>query len=308
MKIIFLGEILIDLISKEKLNKAKNFQKKLGGSPLNIAINLSQLGIETSIISRIGDDPFKDFILENLQKYNINKDFLQIDNFHNTTLVFVSKSKSSPEFFVIRGADRFFEVPELNFNDTKFLHLSCWPITHIENYTKTLQIIEIAKNQGVKIGFDPNCRNKIFCEKKLDIDRIFEIIRNSYVMKPSLDDAREIFGPLPEERYIELLHNFGVNYVILTLGKEGALVSDGKVVKHIPSLATKVIDTTGAGDAFWSGIYYGLLKGWSIFKSAKLGSLISSVVLKNVGAITDLSEIKNYIKELENNAEKNSLF
>jgi len=308
VKIVFLGEILIDLISNEKLTIAKNFEKRLGGSPLNIAINLSQLGIKTSIISKIGNDPFGIFILENLQKYNINRDFLQIDKLHNTTLVFVSKSKSSPEFFVIRGADKFFEIPELNFNNTKFLHLSCWTITHKENYTKTLQIIERAKKHGVKIGFDPNCRSKIFCDQKLDLDRIFEVIKNSYIMKPSMDDAKEIFGPLPEERYIELLHNFGVNFVILTLGKEGALVSDGKVVKHIPSLATEVIDTTGAGDAFWAGIYYGLLNNWSIFKSAKLGTMISSFVLKKVGAITDLSKIKNYIKELENNAEKNSFF
>ncbi|MDK2885614.1 MAG: fructokinase [Thermosipho sp. (in: thermotogales)] len=301
MEIIFLGEILIDLISNEDLTTARNFQKKLGGSPLNIAINLSQLDIETAIISKIGNDPFGKFIIQNLQKYNIKKDYIQIDKNHNTTLVFVSKSTSSPEFFVIRGADKFFEIPNLNFENTKFLHLSCWTLTHEDNYSKTLKLINLSKKYGVKIGFDPNCRNKIFSSNKIDIDRIFEVIKHTFVMKPSLDDAKEIFGPLPEERYIELLHKFGVKFVILTLGKDGALVSDGKMIKHIPSFATDVVDTTGAGDAFWTGIYYGLLKNWDLFKSAKFGSLISSYVLKNVGAITDLKTIKEHIKEFENN-------
>ncbi|SHH15472.1 carbohydrate kinase family protein [Thermosipho atlanticus] len=300
MKIIFLGEILIDLISKENLKDTVSFTKKMGGSPLNIAINLSQLGIRSSIISRIGNDPFGKFIMENLKKYNINTDHIQVDEFHNTTVVFVSKSKGTPDFFIIRGADKFYEIPKINFDNAKFLHLSCWTITHEENFTKTIKLIEQAKNCGVKIGFDPNCRQKIFCSHKIDLDKIFEILKNTFIIKPSLDDAREIFGPLPKESYIELLHKFGIKYVILTLGKDGALVSDGTKIEHIPSKATKVIDSTGAGDAFWAGIYFGLLNNWPIFKAAKFGSILSSIVLKNVGAISNLTEAKNYIKELEN--------
>ena len=133
----------------------------------------------------------------------------------------------------------------------------------------------------------------------MDIEKIFEILKNTFIIKPSLDDVKEIFGPLPKNRYIELLHKFGIKYVILTLGKDGALVSDGNIIEHIPSKASYVIDSTGAGDAFWSGIYYGLLNNWSIFKAAKLGNIISSIVLKNIGAISDISEAKKYIKELE---------
>lgn len=46
----------------------------------------------------------------------------------------------------------------------------------------------------------------------------------------------------------------------MTLGKDGVMVSDGKEIKGFNTLATEVQDTTGAGDAFWSGFYVGLLK------------------------------------------------
>ncbi|MBO8160378.1 MAG: carbohydrate kinase [Thermosipho sp. (in: Bacteria)] len=300
MKILFLGEILIDLITDNNLYTSTNFSKKLGGSPLNIAINLSQLGVESRIISRIGSDPFGFFILESLKKYNIDTSLIQTDNEHNTTLVFVSKSKHTPDFFVVRGADRFFNLPDIDFKGVDYLHLSCWTITHEKNFENTMKLIKKAKNSGVKIGFDPNCRKKIFCDKKLDIDKIFEVLNNTFIIKPSLDDAHEIFGPLPEERYIELLHNFGIKYVILTLGKKGALVSDGNIIKHFPPLKTKVVDSTGAGDAFWSGVYFGLLNNWSIFKSSKLGIYLASIVLQETGAIVNFNNIKQYIKELEN--------
>ncbi|OOC42780.1 carbohydrate kinase family protein [Thermosipho sp. 1074] len=288
--IAFLGESLIDLISTD----GKTFLKKIGGSPLNIARNLNQLGIKPIIISRVGNDFFGREIIETLKSENLETKYIQIGH-GNTSTVIILASPKTPDFIPFRDEDKNLEIPEgFNLKNIKFLHVSCWAITH-----KTEKIKKIVANKNIKIAFDPNCRKKLFPCKKIDLDPIYEILKNTYIIKPSLDDAREIFGILPKERYIELLHTFGIKYVILTMGKEGSLVSDGHKIKHIKLLSKNVVDTTGAGDAFWSGIYYGLLNDFSIFKAALLGTVISIHVIEEIGGVVKLKDISDYLKEVE---------
>ncbi|QTA38095.1 carbohydrate kinase [Thermosipho ferrireducens] len=302
MSIALFGELLIDFISKDSVDNlinASTFTKNVGGSPANITRNLIQLGINAYLVSRIGNDQFGRFILKKLRENNVNASYIQIDEVLPTTVVFVSKTSQTPDFLPIRGADTNLQIPdEKLFENISWIHVSCWPLTKKESCDTILKILRKASETSIKIGFDPNCRKKLFCDKKIDLEPIIEIFKKSFVTKPSLDDMKEIFGPMPDERYIEILHSLGLKYVILTLGKDGALVSDGKTLRHIPSAATKVVDATGAGDAFWSGIYYGLLNGWNIFDSSKLGSVIAAHVLENVGSDVKLQSIDYYISKM----------
>ncbi|ABR30401.1 carbohydrate kinase family protein [Thermosipho melanesiensis] len=285
--IAFIGESLVDLISSD----GENFTKRIGGSPLNIARNLNQFNIKTVVISRVGNDFFGKEIIQTLEGENIKTNYIQVGS-GNTSTVIVFASKGTPDFIPYRDEDMNLEIPNLDFEKFEFIHLSCWAITNgIEKIKHILT--------KTKIAFDPNCRKKIFPCKKINLDFVYEVLKNTFIVKPSLDDAREIFGPLPRTRYIELLHDFGIKYVILTMGEEGALVSDGKKIEHIKIPAKKVVDTTGAGDAFWSGIYYGLLNNFSIFKAALFGTIISLHVIGEVGGVVKLKDISEYLEEVE---------
>ena len=83
----------------------------------------------------------------------------------------------------------------------------------------------------------------------------------------------------------------------MTLGKDGAIVSNGSETVYLDSLATKVVDTTGAGDAFWSGFYAALIKGYTVRESLSLGFAVSAYKLKFIGAVVDLPKLEG-IKEL----------
>src|SRR5690606_9356561 len=130
--------------------------------------------------------------------------------------------------------------------------------------------IEEARSQGLLIGFDPNYHPMI-CQRVEDgAQYVKSIVSMVDVIKPSEDDAERLFGKDEPFKQLEKFLELGAKLVIMTLGKDGAIVSNGKETLSFDSLATEIVDTTGAGDAFWSGFYAALIKGHSIREALHL--------------------------------------
>ncbi|BBE30734.1 fructokinase [Tepiditoga spiralis] len=298
MDIISCGEILIDMISKtyeSSLRNVKDYEVHIGGSPSNIAINLSKQGFKSSIISKIGNDFFGRFIKENLEKNGVETSLLSVDENVNTDIVFVLKSKKSPDFYPYRSAT--LNMIDHNLPRTKIFHFSFWALSTEKNLKNTIKILNESKNAF--IGFDPNYRKILDKTNKSIIDILKTILPKVNIIKPSEDDAESIFGKMNTKDYIKKFHELGAKNIILTLGKDGYIISNGKKEKKYTSYAKEVIDTTGAGDAFWSGFYIGILNNLNIFEASKLGNAFSAEKIKKVGAVIDLKSYKEIAKEYE---------
>lgn len=301
VKILIVGELLIDLISadhEEELAKVKFFEKHFGGSPGNVASNLADMGFNPIILSRVGNDPFGKSIVKNLQMRGVNVENVQIDPLNPTSFVLVSKSEENPQFFPLRGADQHLQIPQnigSLMENCSILHFSSWPLSHEPARTAMLKILDMAKKFNVKICFDPNYR-RILWENRLDGTFLVKsVIKDVFLLKPSKDDAFNIFGEMKNMDYVQAFHALGAKNVIMTLGKEGVIVSNGEKMKHFSSLAKDVVDSTGAGDAFWAGMYYSILKGENIFEAAKIGTVMSAFKLENAGVISPIPKIEELL-------------
>ena len=74
------------------------------------------------------------------------------------------------------------------------------------------------------------------------------------------------------------------NTCIVTMGKEGAAVSDGTRSEMVPSLKVKAVETTGAGDSFIGGIAYAVINGMDIFEGSRFATKCSAVTVSRAGA------------------------
>lgn len=281
-KIIIAGELLFDMITHEycdSLADAKSFDKFYGGSPGNLTSHIKDLGMNPIIISRLGNDPLGRSYKERLESKGITTKYVQMDEVHHTSFVLICKSKGSPEFLPLREADYYLELPQ-NFDQiirkAEFFHTTTWPLSREPARTTLLKMIEIAQRSDVKVSLEPNYREILWERGHNGKQFIQDLLKDLYLVKPSLDDAYHIFGEGDPGEQIKRFHEHGVNNVILTLGKEGSIISDGRRIEKLETVAKKVIDTTGAGDAFWAGTYYGLLKGKTIFESAKIGNIVTA--------------------------------
>lgn len=293
--VLFVGELLADLITEESFETAERFILRVGGSPGNIAKFLAQLGVPTRILSRVGNDPIGRRIVDSLLRRGVDTSYVQYDSVNSTTLVFVQRTALTPDFFVVRSADKFLEPPnEEIFQGVRIVHFSCWPFTVSPIREVALKILEKAKKLGVMIGFDPNCREKLFTCGRLDIRIVLSILEKTEITKPSLDDAIALFGEYEgklEDKvhyYIDKFHKCGAKKVVLTAGPYGAFASENGEIHHIPTCATSVVDATGAGDGFWAGLYYGILNGSTFVEACYLGSKIAAQVLSQIGADVDI--------------------
>ncbi len=295
-KVLIVGEMLIDMVSEsyvDGLEKVETFERHFGGSPANIAVNLSDLGVDATLISRVGYDPMGQALIDNAENRHLETKYIQTDPIRPTTFVIVSKSKSTPQFIPLRGADTAIELPTLSvFDDADFFHFSSWPISYKRSRKTILEMIDYAIDRGVKICFDPNYRKVLWENGKDGSKFVKRLMSNVFLSKPSEDDAFHIFGSMHENEYIKQFHEYGVKNVVLTLGKDGFVVSDGKKIKKFKSLARHVIDTTGAGDGFWSGMYYVLTNGGNIFEAAQFGNAVAAFRVEKFGEKLDRSLIE----------------
>ncbi|MBU3200481.1 carbohydrate kinase family protein [Clostridium estertheticum] len=301
--VLAIGELLIDMISKEYSNnfESNDYQRYFGGSPANIAMNTTKLGIKSQIVSAVGNDGLGEFLIQHLKNNNINTGMVkQVD--YPTSIVLITKSIGTPVPIFYRNADfqvKYNEELEEKIKKSKIVHFSCWPLS-MQPFRNTIeQIIKIAQKNKIIISFDPNYHPMIWERGHDGIEYVKSIIKYVDIIKPSEDDAQRLFGKDTIDNQIDKFLKLGAKLVIMTIGKDGAIVSNGSEKIKIPTLASNVVDTTGAGDAFWSGFYAAIIKGYTVKQALYLAAAVSAFKLKFLGAVVELpsiEEIKNIYK------------
>ena len=298
-----IGELLVDMISDDydADNSCNKYSRYFGGSPANITMNIKRLGGNPIISASVGNDRLGEFLINNLKKNNINTEFINKVN-NSTSMVLVTKSKETPLPIFYRSADYNLEYNEdigSILKNSKIVHFSCWPISQKKSRKVIEKVIEEARKNNVLIGFDPNYHEMIWEEGHDGIEYIKNLIGKLDIIKPSEVDAERIFGPDTPENHVDKFIQCGAKLVIMTLGKDGAIVSNGTETIKFKTLATELVDTTGAGDAFWGGFYTALTSNYPLKEALNIGFATSAFKLKNVGAIAELPSIEE-LKTLYN--------
>ncbi|MCX7951877.1 MAG: carbohydrate kinase [Clostridiales bacterium] len=299
--LLTIGELLIDMISTnfDDNTNCNTYTRHFGGSPSNIAINTKKMGINSITASCVGNDGLGDFLVEKLNSEGMDTSLVERSKYP-TSMVVVTRSKGTPIPIFYRGADykiSFTKGLEDTIKNSKIVHFSSWPISKKESRTTIEKAIELAKQSKTLIGFDPNYHKDLWDENEDGKGYIKSIIKHVDFIKPSEDDAERLFGNDIPENQIRKFLDLGAKIVVMTLGKDGVLVSDGVNLKKFNTLATEVQDTTGAGDAFWSGFYTALIKERTILDAVKVGLAASAFKLKYIGAISPMPIYEELIKQ-----------
>lgn len=299
-----IGESLIDIISNEiveSLEDANSFKRFIGGQATNLTMNISRLGKRTALATCIGDDGFGKYIQEQLTQSQVDTTFVQVTTSAPTTISIISRSKGTPDFLTLRGADGFIaSSPALleAVANSRIVHTSAFALSRKPTRTTIFDALEIAHNNNNLISLDPNYHPYNWS----DISRFVDILKEVYqfvdITKPSLDDCERIFGSGKEPlEYGEQFIEWGADSVVLTMGPEGVLVlsSDGSKY-HIQPSHTEVADITGAGDAFWAGLLTTIMDGFPLIEAARVGQALAEIKIGTFGPLSNLPDPK-YIYE-----------
>jgi sugar/nucleoside kinase (ribokinase family) len=298
--VLSVGEILIDMISTDYSDnfESTSYNQFFGGAPANIAMNVNKLGAKSIIASAVGKDGLGQFLNNHIKNEGLDTSFIeQVD--YSTSMVMITKSKGTPVPIFYRDADyhlSFSEKLEKAVRNSKIIHFSCWPISRLPARNTIESIIETARENNSFVCFDPNYHEMLWPKGENGLEYVKSMIGKSDIVKPSEVDAERLFGKDTNENQLAKFIELGAKLVIMTLGSEGAIVSNGHETIKFNTLATEIADTTGAGDAFWSGFYTAAVKGYTLKDALSLGFAVSAYKLKYVGALVNLPKLE-VIKE-----------
>jgi fructokinase len=254
--IISCCEALIDFLPRTGADGSAVYQPSAGGSPFNVAIAVSRLGAKTGYFGCLSTDFFGDLLRQALKDSGVDLSFA-IDVARPTTLAFVKLENGDARyaFFDENSAGRMLTEADLPAfpKSVAALHFGSFSLATEPVGSSLEALIQREQNDRV-ISLDPNIRPTLVRNRDGYLARLARMLAMTDIARLSEEDLAWI---APDEDFEALARRWlahGARLVILTRGAEGATAITAKHAVSVPGIATKVVDTVGAGDTFTAGI------------------------------------------------------
>jgi len=302
--IVCVGEVLIDFIGHEmntSINRTKDFHRFLGGSPTNVAVNCARLGLKSVLIATCGQDGLGDYIVRKLKSNDVVTSQIRKIQEAPTSVIFVSKSTQTPDFIPYREADSqiiISQVPDELLANTKVFHTTCFALSKDPARSTILERATKAQSLGLKLSIDINFSERIWPNR----EEAKKVLKSYLALNPwvklSEDDCFRLFDEVKsEDEIFEYFHQMGAETICLTKGKNGVVLSDKHygLIFQEANCIEEIKDTTGAGDAFWTGFLFARINHKSLEESITIAQKLAAIKLQNVGRLPDNIQIANLL-------------
>ena len=312
-----LGELLIDFTENGTSAQGNPLlEANPGGAPCNVLAMLEKLGKKTAFIGKVGKDMFGEQLKTAVEEVGIDTRNLVMDEEVHTTLAFVHTYPDGDRdfsFYRNPGADMMLkkeEVDEDLIRGAKIFHFGTLSSTHEGVREATRYAIDVAKEAGCIVSFDPNLRPPLW--KSLDEAKA-EIeygLSKCDILKISDNEVEFLFGTTDYDEGARLIREkYQIPLVLITLGKDGSRAYYKDLRVEVPGFVQEhTIETTGAGDTFCAkSLNYILEHGMEELTEENLKELLTfanaaaSLITTRKGALRVMptrEEIKNFIQNV----------
>ncbi len=282
----------------------------IGGGAANTAVNFANLGFETGIIVKIGEDLNSQAVLNRLKEKNIDTSMVISTPDEKTGFsVILTSFEGDRTVLMHRGANSRIKLKEIDkekIKNAKWVYFASLSGDSNEILDETAEFVE---ENGINTAFNPGST-----QIKRGLADLKKILKKSKILIMNRSEASSVTGYPNKPAEMDYIndHNLremiiklkaqGPQAVVITEGKKGVYAFDGKIMYYIPPFPSKVISTLGAGDAFASTFVGSIIRfGWDIEKALKFASVNSAHVIESYGAQQGLKTFNEIEKLLAKN-------
>jgi fructokinase len=275
------GEALLDFIATEighGLSGSRTFQKRVGGSPFNIAVGVRRLGVPVSFVGKIGVDRFGDALVDFFRAETIDVTHVVREQGTKTTLAFVALSKEGkPEFHFYRdhAAESSLRSDELqNVLPNTFCIYHCGGIVLAEEGAALAyaSLIDRFFDAHIPISLDPTVRGSLIHDPGRYRSFLHRIIEKVTILKVSDEELEFLTGRRDFDQAVKALPMRDGALVFVTLGpKDASIYSNGVRLADAAGFDVLEVETTGCGDRFMAAVL-AAVAGRTISELAQLGA------------------------------------
>ncbi len=255
-------------------------EESCGGSAANTIVGLARLGCKVGFIGKVANDREGKMLIEDFRKESVDeKGVIRSRKGRSGTVMGFVDQKGGRALYVDPGVNDTITFNEINKEyafKSQFLHLTSF--VGKKSFETQKKLLE-ALPSTVKVSLDPG---ELYARKGMKI--LKPIIKRTFVLMPNHNEIKLLTKKTEYREGAKSLIKKGAKIVAIKLGSRGCYVTDGKESHHIKAFKVKVVDTTGAGDAFCAGFLYGLLKGKSLYECGEIGNFVASRCIMKIGA------------------------
>lgn len=292
LDIITIGESLIELSCSGSLAYAQTLDKYYGGDTLCTAVAAQRLGSKAGYISRVGNDPFREYLMDSWQSEGIDISQVKlIDGFNG--VYFVGHPDGAEKEFVYYRKKT--AATKLSIDDIDKDYILSADVVYATGVTQSLSLaakeavkkaFTIAREHNMATSYDPNfdCRLWGVQDAKDAFEEISDLIQ---IMFLSLEhDAMPLYDVDSPDKCIKYLWDKGIQIVVVKSAKDkGYFVGFEGDITFVKFQTEDIVDSTGSGDAFNGAFLHGMNSGMTPFEAAKLAAIDAAMQCKGLGAI-----------------------
>lgn len=311
MDILAIGELLMDM-TPVKSNGKQAFLPNPGGAPPNMLAMAQSMGSKTGFIGQVGDDSFGHTLKETLEGVGIDTFNLMQSSEYPTTLAFVhltDAGERSFSFYRKACADVQLQIKDIDmayFDQSKLLHFGSLSFTDEPIKSTVLDLLEKAKTAHKYITYDPNYRPALWEDESLAVENMLLGFSYADIVKVSDEEAILLSGEKTIEAAGKKLLEMGPQLICITLGSDGVYYCHRNFSGYVSGYPAQVVDTTGAGDAFFGAFISQLLANdmiieeTSIINFLKIANAAASLVVEAYGGIPSIPTKEAVLKRFKN--------
>lgn len=308
--VLVAGETLVDFVpaTAGPLADVESFHRRAGGAPANVSVALSRLGAPPLFWTRVGTDPFGDFLADRLARAGVRDRYVERDPDAPTTLAFVGTGESDPRFTFYRDgtADTRLQrgtVPDAALEAVAWVHVGGVALATEPARGGTLDLIERAVDLDCTVSFDPNVRPECWsndaelatvCGWALDETDVL-VATPAELRALGVADEGDGTDPTAATSLARAALDRGPHTVVLTLGDDGAVAVTEDAAPWSGAGAHEgydvdAVDPTGAGDAFVAGLVDALRRDEDLTGALAFANAVGAFATTARGAMAALPE------------------
>jgi 5-dehydro-2-deoxygluconokinase len=320
-----MGRSSIDLYSNDvgtPFINIQSFAAYVGGSPTNICVGAKRLGLNSALLTALGDDPVGDFVLNFLQTEAVETRFIPRKAGYRTSAVLLGIEPPHhfpTNFYRDHCADNELSIDDVlaaPVSECKVFQFAGTNLSRDPSRSATLFAAELARTAGAKVVLDIDFRPNLWHDVRAFGVAIRSALPLVDVVIGTQDEINAAMLTHTEQLHlsqsqsdtkvtgdtasaIPKLLRYGAEALIEKRGAEGAAIhfADSSQ-REVPGFPVEIYSIVGAGDAFGAGFLYGYIQGWEWYKAARLGNACGAIVVTRHGCanfMPTLAEVYDFV-------------
>jgi len=309
LDLLTIGRIGVDVYPLQYgvgLEEVTSFGKFLGGSPTNVAVAAHRYGLNTAVITKVGDDAFGRYLKQELTRLGVDNRYVGVYPDLITPVVFceIFPPDNFPLYFYRNPSapDMQIQSSELDLNAIREAGIFWFTVTGLSEEPSRSAHLTALSARGKKrhtiadLDYRPMFWNSP-AEAREQIDKIWGSVT---VAVGNREECEVAVGEVEPDRAADALLNRGVEIAIVKQGPKGVLAKTKNERVEVPPYFVDVVNGLGAGDSFGGALCYGLSKGWALEQILQFANVAGAIVASRLECSTAMpteAEVVEVLKE-----------